>query len=93
MTAVEIDPTLAAKLPTTFAVHAPDSSLRVITKDAMHVTAEEILAVGHPAPTALVANLPYNVAVPVLLHMLEILPSPANNLGDGPGRSCRPAGR
>ena len=52
VTAVEIDPTLAAKLPTTFAVHAPDSSLRVITKDAMHVTAEEILAVGHPAPTA-----------------------------------------
>lgn len=75
VTAVEIDPILAAKLPNTFAVNAPDSSLRVITKDAMHVTAEEILAVGHPAPTALVANLPYNVAVPVLLHMLEILPS------------------
>ena len=75
VTAVEIDPTLAVKLPTTFATHAPDSSLRVITKDAMQVTAEEILAAGHPAPTALVANLPYNVAVPVLLHMLEILPS------------------
>ena len=75
VTAVEIDPRLAEQLPTTFQSHAPEASLRVITKDAMHVTAEEILHTGHPAPTALVANLPYNVAVPVLLHMLDILPS------------------
>lgn len=75
VTAVEIDPVLAAKLPATFSAHAPHSSLQVITNDAMHVTAQDILSAGHPAPTALVANLPYNVAVPVLLHMLEILPS------------------
>ena len=73
VTAVEIDPRLAEQLPTTFQSHAPEASLRVITKDAMHVTAEEILHTGHPAPTALVANLPYNVAVPVLLHMLDCL--------------------
>ena len=28
-----------------------------------------------PPPTALVANLPYNVSVPVLLHLLTLLPS------------------
>ncbi|AOS61541.1 16S rRNA (adenine(1518)-N(6)/adenine(1519)-N(6))-dimethyltransferase RsmA [Actinoalloteichus hymeniacidonis] len=70
--AVEIDPVLAAKLPATVAQRAPDLAdrLRVVTADAMRVGAEEI-----GEPTALVANLPYNVAVPVVLHLLEQLPS------------------
>ncbi len=65
--AVEIDPTLARALPGTVAEHAPAASerLTVVTGDAMQVT--ELPAV----PTRLVANLPYNVAVPVLLHLLE----------------------
>ena len=77
VTAVEIDPRLAALLPTTVAAHheTPDA-LTVVTADAMTVTADDLPS-GEPAGpvTALVANLPYNVAVPVLLHLLEILPS------------------
>src|SRR5690606_29041168 len=42
----------------------------LVHSDAMHVT-----GLPGPPPTALVANLPYNVAVPVLLHMLETFPS------------------
>ncbi|MFC7326682.1 16S rRNA (adenine(1518)-N(6)/adenine(1519)-N(6))-dimethyltransferase RsmA [Marinactinospora rubrisoli] len=72
VTAVEIDPTLAAALPGTVREHAPDLAgrLEVVTADAMRVT-----AIPGPEPTALVANLPYNVAVPVVLHLLELLPS------------------
>jgi len=71
--AVEIDPVLADELPRTVAARRPDRSadLTVLTADALHVAAGE-LAVAGP-PTALVANLPYNVAVPVLLRMLEQL--------------------
>jgi 16S rRNA (adenine1518-N6/adenine1519-N6)-dimethyltransferase len=70
--AVEIDPVLAAALRPTVAVRSPDlvDRLEVITADAMAVSGDLI-----PAPTALVANLPYNVSVPVLLHLLEVLPS------------------
>ncbi len=70
--AVEIDPTLAAALPATVAAHAPEHAdrLLVITADALRVTAADF-----EAPTALVANLPYNVAVPVVLHLLATLPS------------------
>lgn len=75
VTAVEIDPALAAELPTTFARHAPQSQLNIIQADALQVTAEQIVHASGTSPTALVANLPYNVAVPVLLHILEILPS------------------
>ncbi len=66
--AVEIDPVLAARLPATVAEYAPaqQDSFNVITADAMRVTAAELSG----PPTALVANLPYNVAVPVLLHLL-----------------------
>lgn len=114
VTAVEIDPTLAALLPRTVAertgwsevelgarldvvhadamrVTAPDA-LRVTTREAMRVTApdaapvtapdgshhtraQDLVALPGPAPTALVANLPYNVAVPVLLTLLARLPS------------------
>jgi 16S rRNA (adenine1518-N6/adenine1519-N6)-dimethyltransferase len=72
--AVEIDPVLAAALPGTVAGQAPDAAgrLRVVAADALAVDAGQLSA-GGPAPTALVANLPYNVAVPVLLTLLERL--------------------
>ena len=74
VTAVEVDPLLAAALPVTVAAHAPSfpQRLAVVTADAARVGAAELP--GDP-PTALVANLPYNVAVPVLLHLLAELPS------------------
>ncbi|MDT5031819.1 MAG: rRNA (adenine1518-N6/adenine1519-N6)-dimethyltransferase [Actinoplanes sp.] len=65
--AVEIDPVLAAALPST--VSSP--RLTVYHADALRVTAADF----EPVPTALVANLPYNVAVPVVLHLLAVLPS------------------
>jgi 16S rRNA (adenine1518-N6/adenine1519-N6)-dimethyltransferase len=68
VTAVEIDPLLAAALPATAAERVPGSTLDVVTGDALRVTAVP------GEPTALVANLPYNVAVPVVLHLLEHLP-------------------
>ena len=70
--AVEIDPVLAAVLLETVTERAPDAvaRLRVIPADALTVTAEQLSA-GGPEPTAVVANLPYNVAVPVLLTLLE----------------------
>jgi 16S rRNA (adenine1518-N6/adenine1519-N6)-dimethyltransferase len=67
--AVEIDPRLAARLPKTVAELQPDAALIVMTADALRVT--ELPG----APTVLVANLPYNVSVPVLLHFLETFPS------------------
>ncbi|MFF3853985.1 16S rRNA (adenine(1518)-N(6)/adenine(1519)-N(6))-dimethyltransferase RsmA [Micromonospora sp. NPDC002575] len=72
--AVEIDPTLAAALPQTAAQHAGPYAdrLTVHRADALRVAAAEL---ADPAPTALVANLPYNVAVPVVLHLLAALPS------------------
>jgi 16S rRNA (adenine1518-N6/adenine1519-N6)-dimethyltransferase len=69
--AVEIDPALAVALPQTVADRAPDARLTVHHADALKVSAEDFT----PAPTALVANLPYNVAVPVVLHLLATLPS------------------
>jgi 16S rRNA (adenine1518-N6/adenine1519-N6)-dimethyltransferase len=70
--AVEVDPALARALPTTVAEHAPGLAdrLEVVAADALRV--EELPG---PPPTTLVANLPYNVSVPVLLHLLEVLPS------------------
>lgn len=69
--AVEIDPVLAAKLPETVAQWRPDaaSSFHLVEADAMKVTELPV------QPTALVANLPYNVAVPVVLHLLQHFPS------------------
>jgi 16S rRNA (adenine1518-N6/adenine1519-N6)-dimethyltransferase len=68
--AVEIDPRLAQQLPLTVADHFehPDN-LTVINKDALAVNDLPV------APTVLVANLPYNVSVPVLLHLLEKFPT------------------
>ena len=70
--AIEVDPVLAAALPETLAAYAPDGADRcqVMTADALRVD-----GVPGPPPTALVANLPYNVSVPVLLHLLAVLPS------------------
>ncbi|KKO87816.1 16S rRNA methyltransferase [Corynebacterium ulcerans] len=72
VTAVEIDPRLAEQLPMTVAERAPmfADRLTLVHKDALQITPEEI-----DQPTALVANLPYNVSVPVLLHFLQIFPS------------------
>jgi 16S rRNA (adenine1518-N6/adenine1519-N6)-dimethyltransferase len=69
--AVEVDPVLAAALPGTVGQRRPDLAdrLSVLAADALRVDAVT------PAPTALVANLPYNVAVPVVLHLLEVLPT------------------
>ena len=66
--AVEIDAVLAGALPATVAAHQPDAveRLEVVTADALSVS-----RLPGPAPTALVANLPYNVSVPVLLTFLE----------------------
>lgn len=69
--AVEIDATLALALPGTVADRSPESMsrLHVVTADALRVQSLPV------PPTAMVANLPYNVAVPVLLHFLETFPS------------------
>ena len=70
--AVEIDPVLAGALPSTVAAHQPDaaSRLSVVPGDALRLS-----ELPDPQPAALVANLPYNVAVPVVLHLLDVLAS------------------
>jgi 16S rRNA (adenine1518-N6/adenine1519-N6)-dimethyltransferase len=70
--AVEVDPVLAAELPVTVADRAPALAgrLEVVAADALVVD-----DVPGEAPAALVANLPYNVAVPVVLHLLDVFPS------------------
>jgi len=76
--AVEIDPVLAGELPRTLAERAPAVAGRVavISADALRVGERDLPA----APSMLVANLPYNVAVPVVLHLLAALPSLARGL-------------
>jgi 16S rRNA (adenine1518-N6/adenine1519-N6)-dimethyltransferase len=92
--AVEVDPVLAAELPRTVADRAPDLAprLTVVTADAARVTPADLSAPagitnlpGPPAapgdePSVLAANLPYNVAVPVVLHLLATVPSLARGL-------------
>jgi 16S rRNA (adenine1518-N6/adenine1519-N6)-dimethyltransferase len=85
VTAVEIDPLLAGALPQTVQRRLAGAELTVITADALRldrVPAPTVSAVAAAkqtpaeiAPTALVANLPYNVAVPVVLHLLATVPS------------------
>lgn len=67
LTVVEVDPNLAAQLPATVEKFAPGQAdkLTIVQADALKVTELE-----HP-PTGLVANLPYNVSVPVVLNFLE----------------------
>lgn len=70
VTAVEIDHRLAARLPATAAAHGvPDHALTVVDADALRVTALP------GDPNVLVANLPYNVSVPVLLHFMQTFPA------------------
>lgn len=69
--AIEIDEVLANQLPGTVAERMPGAAerLEVVLSDAL-----DVKVIPGAEPTALVANLPYNVAVPVLLHMLAICP-------------------
>lgn len=77
--AVEIDSRLAQELPYTVQKLAPDLAdrLTVVQADALRVTPEQL---GEAQPTSIVANLPYNIAVPVILYLLGILPSVSNVL-------------
>jgi 16S rRNA (adenine1518-N6/adenine1519-N6)-dimethyltransferase len=92
--AVEIDPVLAAELPSTIAARAPDLADRVavVAADALRVAADDLPA----SPSVLVANLPYNVAVPVLLHLPAALPLLARGLvmvqAEVADRMCAPPG-
>jgi 16S rRNA (adenine1518-N6/adenine1519-N6)-dimethyltransferase len=70
VTAVEIDPRMAEALPATVAERLPGADLLVVAGDALRLA-----SLPGPAPSALVANLPYNVAVPVVLNLLEGLPA------------------
>ncbi|CDO90559.1 16S rRNA methyltransferase [Mycobacterium triplex] len=73
VTAIEIDPVLAGRLPQTVGEHSHSEvgRLTVLNRDVLNLGRDELAA----GPTALVANLPYNVAVPALLHLLAEFPS------------------
>ena len=77
--AVEIDRALAGELPRTIAERAPRLADRatVLTADALSISEPDLATLEGltEMPTVLVANLPYNVAVPVLLHLLAAVPS------------------
>lgn len=75
--AVEIDPVLAARLPQTVAEHSNSEAQRltVLNRDVLTLRREDLAQEVPLAPTAVVANLPYNVAVPALLHLLAEFPS------------------
>jgi 16S rRNA (adenine1518-N6/adenine1519-N6)-dimethyltransferase len=70
VTSLEIDPVLAQELPRTVQARAPEVAGRL---SVLHMDALRVPELPDPQPTALVANLPYNVAVPVVLHLLERL--------------------
>ncbi|XVX19541.1 16S rRNA (adenine(1518)-N(6)/adenine(1519)-N(6))-dimethyltransferase RsmA [Actinomycetota bacterium] len=72
VTAVEVDPVLAAALPDTVAAFAPAHRDRL---SLVHADALTVRELPGPPPTALVANLPYNVSVPVVLSFLEAFPT------------------
>lgn len=75
VTAIEIDHRLAAELPGTVAAMQPEAStrFRVIRTDALDLDAAQLKDLPG-APEVLVANLPYNVSVPILMHLLELIP-------------------
>ncbi len=77
--AIEIDDRLAQQLPATMQRHAPElvNKLTVVCADALTV---ELAGQTGPAPTAFVANLPYNVAVPIVLRLLAGLPEVSKGL-------------
>jgi 16S rRNA (adenine1518-N6/adenine1519-N6)-dimethyltransferase len=70
---IEVDARLATQLPLTVAQLQPEAALSVVTADALRVPSVPD-APGGGRPTALVANLPYNISVPVLLHLLALEP-------------------
>ena len=73
VTAVEIDPVLAGRLPKTIAEHSHSEihRLTVLNQDVLTLRPEDVAT----PPTAVVANLPYNIAVPALLHLFCEFPS------------------
>ncbi|MBT1163023.1 16S rRNA (adenine(1518)-N(6)/adenine(1519)-N(6))-dimethyltransferase RsmA [Bifidobacterium felsineum] len=73
MTAVEIDPPLAERLPSTVAEFMPEAvdRLNVVNRDALTVTSDNVPDFNGDDSFTLVANLPYNVATPILLTLLE----------------------
>jgi 16S rRNA (adenine1518-N6/adenine1519-N6)-dimethyltransferase len=73
VTAVEIDPVLADRLPQTVAEHSHSEAQRLAVRNCDVLTLRREDLEGEP--TALVANLPYNIAVPALLHLLSEFPS------------------
>ncbi len=75
VTAVEVDPVLAGRLPQTVAEHSNSEGhrLTVLNKDILTLRRDDLQSCG--LPTALVANLPYNIAVPALFHLLAEFPS------------------
>ena len=72
MTAIEIEHSLADRLPRTVAERLPGGADRL--RGASRRTPCAVDELPDPQPTAVVANLPYNVSVPVLLHLLAPLP-------------------
>ena len=88
MTAVEIDPPLAERLPGTVAEFMPEatSRLTVVNRDALTVTPENVPDFNGDTSFTLVANLPYNVATPILLTLFR---QPRRVLGDGAKRGGR----
>ncbi len=86
VTAVDIDERLVQELPAVVSTRAPEHAHRfsVLHHDALQLTPDDLRQAYHEGteegeslsePTALVANLPYNVSVPVILHVLETFPS------------------
>src|SRR6201998_149363 len=77
VTAVEVDPVLAERLPKTWAEHSNTESQRVsvLNCDILTLRRAHLQESAFGLPTALVANLPYNIAVPALLHLLAEFPS------------------
>lgn len=76
VTAIEIDPPLAQRLPNTVMEFMPQAAdrLHVINHDALSVTAEDTPELSTAPHITLVANLPYNVATPIILTLLERFP-------------------
>jgi len=91
--AIEVDPTLASAVSATAATHVPQFAdrLTVVTADAARIG-----AIRGETPSVLVANLPYNVAVPVVLHLLATAVSLARGLimvqAEVADRMCAPPG-
>jgi len=77
VTAVEVDPVLAERLPQTVTEHSTSASrrLHVLNRDILTLRRADLQEGTSGLPTALVANLPYNIAVPALLHLLAEFPS------------------